>query len=106
EYVFEPILGENRYVGFLSGGSGGYEIWRGCGRSFWFDCDVAWRYLFNKSQYRSFDLYNRPWSRYMPVYATTADLVDPETPIVPGINIFTQKMHVRPGIQFDVNWAF
>lgn len=103
KYVFEPILGENGHVGFLSGGSGGFQIWEGCGKHVWFDCDVAWRYLFSRSEMRSFDLYNRPWSRYMPVFATqaaaAADIV------TPGINTFTQKMKVRPGLQFDVNWA-
>lgn len=103
KYVFEPILGENHHVGLLLGGSGGYEIWTGCDKSLWFDCDVAWRYLFKNSQFRSFDLYNRPWSRYMPVFidsnAATNDL------LTSGINVFTKKMHVKPGLQFDVNWA-
>lgn len=104
KYVFEPILGENRHVGFLSGGSGGYEIWEGCGKNLWFDCDIAWRYLFNKSQLRSFDLYNRPWSRYMPIFVNETDAAIPE--VTPGINTFTQKMKINPGLQFDINWAF
>ena len=97
------LLGENGHVGFLSGGSGGFEIWQGCGKSVFFDCDVAWRYLFNRSEIRSFDLYDRQWSRYMPVFLTPAAAA--ADTVTPGINVFTQKMKVQPGLQFDVNWG-
>ena len=73
-------------------------------KSLSFDCDVAWRYLFNRSEMRSFDLYDRQWSRYMPVFATQAAAA--ADTVTPGINTFTQKMKVQPGLQFDVNWGF
>ncbi len=106
EFVFEPTIGENRHVGLLSGGSAGYEIWTGCGKSLWLDCDVALRYLFRNTQTRSFDLYNRPWSRYLPVYLTPEDAALGPDGITSGINLFTQRMRVRPGYQMDLNFGF
>ena len=37
EYVFEPIIGENRHVGVLTGGSGGFQIWSGCEKTLMLD---------------------------------------------------------------------
>ncbi len=103
EYVFEPIIGENRHVGVLTGGSGGFQIWSGCEKTLMLDVDMAFRYLIRNTQLRSFDLYNRPWSRYMPVFANPAAAALIE--LSAGINQFTQKLRVHPGFQFSVNSA-
>lgn len=103
EFVFEPIVGENRHVGILTGGSGGFQVWSGCGRNLMIDVDLAFRYLVRNTQLRSFDLYNRPWSRYMPVYANPAAATD--IILSAGINEFTKKLRVHPGFQFSVNTA-
>jgi len=117
EYVFEPIVGRGKYFGVMFGSSLGLEIWTSA------DGDKNIRYelsnhteiLFHRDQKRSFDLKYRPWSRYLPVYATqeeaaeAAALTNPlhaQNMSTPGINVFTQEVQVTPGLTHDINTAF
>lgn len=110
EYVFEPIVGNNQHFGFMTGGSFGYQFWN-CGqRSLSWQMEWNSRYLVSNTQVRSFDLKNRPWSRYMLVYANLADattILDPEKDpvLTPGINVFTRKVRVEPHFQHSLNSA-
>ncbi len=118
EYVFEPIVGRGKYFGIMFGSCLGLEIWNSD------DGDKNIRYelanhteiLFKKDQVRSFDLKNRPWSRYLPVYASQEEAAEafalPATDphranmSTPGINVFTQEVKVTPGLTHDINTAF
>lgn len=119
EYIFEPIVGRGKYFGVMFGSSLGLEIWTSA------DGDKNIRYelsnhtevLFHRDQKRSFDLKYRPWSRYLPVYATQEQAAEAATlfgtnPLhaqnmsTPGINVFTQEVQVTPGLTHDINTAF
>jgi hypothetical protein len=112
EYVFEPIFGNGNHFGLTWGSNYSADIWNDdCGdRSLSWELSFNYRYLFSKTSTRSFDLNNRPWSRYMLVFANSAandaafasgDLIGN---VVPGINeAFTRKLKVTPRSQIDFN---
>jgi hypothetical protein len=104
-YVFEPIIGNNRHFGVMWGGAFGFELWRGCDgdRHVTWNVETNGRYLFRNTQTRSFDLYNKQWSRYQLVYRSLADALSGTA--FEGINVFTQKMKVNPRWTFDFNSA-
>lgn len=111
--VFEPVVGHNRHTGLITGASGGLVIWECPDKdrmlSVEFDCHGM--YLFKHCEVRSFDLKNKPFSRYMQVYADQSEAlqaynVSLENPDniyaglvvgTPGINVFTQPLRVTPG---------
>ena len=114
-YMFEPILGHNKHYGVLFGTSGIFEF-RSCEN----DCDFALAidynglYLQEAVERRSFDLVNRPWSRYMQVYLNhdqaifahnINNLTEQKIFGTPGINVFTKEMIVEPGLANTLNTA-
>jgi hypothetical protein len=111
EYVFEPIFGNGNHFGVLWGSNYSADIWNDdCGdRSLSWELSFNYRYLFSKTSTRSFDLQNRPWSRYMLVFAdsaanTAAAAANLVGNVVPGINeLFTRKVKVTPRSQIDFN---
>ncbi len=119
-FVFEPIVGHNRHPGVMSGSTGMFEWWRNecCDCYAQFAIDWNSLYLFEKVETRSFDLKNKPWSRYMPVYYSKEqaqqanDLYDQtraaESVVLhtPGINVFTQPLCVKPKFAHTFNSAF
>ena len=48
------------------------------------------KFPFENTQYRTFDLYYKPFSRYMKIYDSLLNQA------VPGVNVFTRKCHVNP----------
>lgn len=117
-YVFEPIIGHGKHAGVIWGTEGVIEFWHSCNEQWHaqFAMNAHAQYLFNAKQTRSFDLKNKPWSRYMEVYANIeqaqqaaalCDSLDANSNIqgarlaTPGINVFTKPVKVRPG--FSVN---
>ena len=117
EYIFEPIVGRGKYAGIMFGSSLGLAIWNSevGDKSIRYELANHTEYLFKRDQVRSFDLKNRPWSRYLPVYSSqeeaqeAAALTPPAHATnfsTPGINVFTQKVQVTPGLVHDINTAF
>jgi hypothetical protein len=115
--VFEPIIGWDHHAGVHFGSNFGIQVWKSeCGEhSIWYELAIDSRYLFENKQVRSFDLKNKPWSRYMMVYSDltqaeeAATLCPAEEGIIlgtPGINIFTQLVKVSPRFQRTYNTAF
>jgi len=117
EYMFEAIVGNNHHTG-LSGGLYGQLCFENAGHGHvWLGWLFEGQYLFKNTQTRSFDLKNRPWSRYMQVFANEATRQQEiasggavGNPIVTpfrtwGINYFTQEVTVHPGYNgnFDIN---
>jgi len=115
EQVFEAIVGHNRHFGILLGSNVGFDVWQHpCkDRSLRYELDMNWWFMFSRTETRSFDLVNKPWSRYMQVYlsqadATAASIAAFPSNIVqgtPGINLFTQDVKVKPGFQRTINSA-
>jgi len=119
-FMFEPIVGHNRHPGIMCGSTGIFEWWQSECCDCYAEFAIDWNslYLFEKVETRSFDLKNKPWSRYMPVYANkeqaeqAADLDNQERDIeaillhTPGINVFTQPLCVKPKFAHTFNSAF
>lgn len=115
--VFEPIVGHNHHFGVLTGSSANVFLWQCDNRSLSFQLDGHVQYLFARCETRSFDLKNKPWSRYMQVYANKdqaqeaynlflADSLDAALQLgTPGINVFTQPLRVHPGYAYINNMA-
>lgn len=109
EFIFEPIVGNNHHFGLIYYGEYNYELWQNpCGdKSIWFHTNAFSQYLFGNLQHRSFDLLDKQWSRYMWVYRTNVSPapVSPQYQ-TPGINVFTQQVHVWPRSSFNANNSF
>lgn len=112
EYVFEPIVGNGGHVGLATGMEGGYIFWKNDCKNRWFSCEFSThtQYLFKNTQKRSFDVKNKPWSRYQAVYANQAqaqEAIDTNNPYLftPGINVFTSKVEVTPRLSHNMTTA-
>jgi hypothetical protein len=112
EYVFEPIVGNGGHVGIMSGMEGGYIVWKNDTKNYWFSTEFSTNtnYLFKNTQKRSFDVKNKPWSRYQAVYANQAqaqEAIDTANPYLftPGINVFTSKVEVTPRLSHNITTA-
>ena len=115
--VFEPIVGHNHHAGLLTGSSGTLILWECDNRSLSFELDGHVQFLFAKCETRSFDLKNKPWSRYMQVYANQAQAEEARNEFLagnsdlalsigtPGINVFTKPLRVDPGFAYINNMA-
>lgn len=108
-YMFEAIGGNNHHTGLSGGLYGQLRMHEFNKCNVWFGWSMEAEYLLHNIQTRSFDLKNRPWSRYMQVYRNESDRLN----IVPntlgqrsfGINSFTKDLNVKPGSNgtFNVN---
>ena len=68
------------------------------------------QFFLGDHQIRALDLKNRPWSRYLELYADQAHaeqaaLFNDVYGATPGINILTRQVTVKPGISNTVNTA-
>jgi hypothetical protein len=119
KFVFEPIVGRGKYAGLMSGGAFGKILgsnYTETKKLLW-ELAVHGEYLFKNKQKRSLDLVDKPWTRYIQLYANqeqaqeAADLIliDRSRAInlaTPGINVLTRLVTVSPGFLFDMNGAF
>lgn len=116
EYLFEPIVGRGKHFGLMWGSAFGCDLWDHETEDRHLRFEVAFNslYLFSKEQVRSFDLKNRPWSRYIDVYVSQeqADTVSGIGGIAgvltatPGINVFTRSAEITPGLEFTITPGF
>jgi hypothetical protein len=113
KYLFEPIVGNGGHFAIEWGATYSMNIWENIDREMLLTMEhsAVNKYLFQRSQIRSLDLVNKPWSRYIELYASQADAqaaldADDTLSATPGINILTQKVDVTPGYQFQLNSAF
>lgn len=111
--VFEPIIGWDHNTAVHFGSTLGIELWHSKCKNYsiWYEFAIDSRYFFENKQYRTFNLKNKPWSRYMMVYSNLAQatLADAQGDVqlgTPGINLFTQKVKVQPRYQRTYNTAF
>lgn len=102
EYVFEPVVGHHHF-GIMFGKAFGVQVYCCDDTTYRFELEYNGRYLFSDNQYRSFDLKNKPWSRYQMVYLARGQSA--EFPVTEGINVFTQEMKVTPRFSHTFNSA-
>ncbi|MFA6066406.1 MAG: hypothetical protein WC707_04480 [Candidatus Babeliaceae bacterium] len=110
-YVFEPIVGNNKHVGIMYGSNMGFKFWECGDHTITGEIDINGRYLFRNKQRRSFDLFDKSWSRYMETYASLAEAQAAATEQstrsgTSGINLFTDCVKVSPRFSAVVNSAF
>lgn len=115
EFMFEPIVGNGKHFGVMWGSAYGINIWQdSCNdRNMRMEFAVHSQYLFKREQKRSFDLKGKPWSRFLPVYASQEDALaalDADTNDVtinttPGVNVFTRCVNVTPGYSINMTSA-
>ena len=109
DYLFNPVLGSNGHWSFIAGLMARFPLYEcpaECNRVRWF-ADMEMHYYFHNHQCRTFDLFHRPWSRYLLLRP-----VDPATPtkglptMVPAANLFTQRVKVKPHALIDLATGF
>jgi hypothetical protein len=119
-FVFEPIVGDGRNLGIFTGSHFGKLLWTSHQDQIGvrFEHAQECQYLFHNTQVRSFDLKNKPWSRYIELYANQAQAEQAaqlfmdgmeslgENVSTPGINILTKPLTVTPGFSYTMNVAF
>lgn len=94
--LFEPLVGSNQ--GSLGiGFDGDYRISTCDTHNLSVMADLKYRYVFSATERRSFDLCkNGDWSRYLLVVTQTAPAFS-----LPGINLLTLPVKVKPGSTID-----
>ncbi len=115
EYLAEPIVGNGFHFAIMLGGTQEIQLDMGTKTRWSARSDTSFRYLFQNTQVRSFDtMSNGQWSRYMMVwpnyqaeqlYGEIAGDDSAFRNYTPGINVFTQEMHVTPRAQARINEA-
>jgi len=119
KYVFEPIAGRGGHAGIMLGNAFDMILLEDYLSQEVILWEIAFHgeYLFRRKEMRSFDLIDRPWSRYMPLYRTqeqameastlsSVDILRARNIATPGINILTQPVIITPGFACDTNMAF
>ena len=93
KYLFEPIVGRDHHWGIIWGSQSTFDLWENetATSHIKLNIDINNSYLFEGDERRSFDLRDKSWSRYMNMYADSR-----ATTTIPGINVLTQKLKVRP----------
>lgn len=100
EFVFEPLVGHHHF-GIMWGKAFGMDIYCCEDTTVRAEFEYNGRYLFSNKHLRSFDIKNKPWSRYMLVRKSEDQFDATE-----GINVFTREMKVRPRFAHTFNAAF
>lgn len=103
EFIFSPFAGNNKHFGYGAGLLSQFLLNRNterCACCFFLNLEAIW--LFHNREKRTFDLINKPWSRFM---LFTRENSPPNT-TVPGVNILTQSVKTTPmGIfDFSTGW--
>jgi len=105
QYLFSPFLGFNGHFGFDFGVNFQFNLMRenDCyDVCFFLDLDAV--FLISNQQKRTYDLKNKPWSRYLQFVCIDST---PENSI-PGVNVLTleSQIHAYDMIEFAAGWRF
>lgn len=102
--MFQPIVGHEKHTAIRYGGTFSLELWHHHTkeRAIWFDFQSEFFFFLSNHQMRTFDVKNKPWSRYMQVYSSINQLLEAFNTTnqylhTPGVNVFTQEVKVDPG---------
>lgn len=116
KYLFEPIVGHGHHFGLMLGSNMELQVWQSQSEE-WdlrLDYGINSLYLFKNTQCRSLDLKDRPWTRYVEMYANkdqaqqAVNLANAGQTLLathlatPGINILTRPLEVKPGFWFNM----
>ena len=107
EFVFEPIVGNGRFVEVGGGLSGHYELWNnGCDQSFGVFFEGAAYHMFSAKQKRTFDLKcNGVGSRYL-LFKRFDSAGAYANEIVFGPNVLTRDVKVRNDVHGEAALMF
>ena len=97
-FIFSPFAGNNKHFGYGAGILTQFLLNRNpkrCAWCFFANLEAIW--LFHNREKRTFDLINKPWSRFM--LFTHKDSSPGTT--VPGVNVLTQSVKTTPMGVFD-----
>lgn len=97
-YLFEPLVGSDHW-GIGGGLNADMAVWQNDCASVYLMFDARYAYFLKHKEWRSIDLFNGDWSRYLLVATPTA-----QTTPLPGINYMTQHVSVTPRSMFEA-WA-
>jgi hypothetical protein len=110
EFMFNPVIGFDKHVGI----GGGADIQVRLNRdhsygSFMFFTGLEATFYVRNKQFRTFDLKDKPWSRFVLYNIENCPHQSPQ----PGVNLLTQQALVRPygvfdfttGLRFRNNWV-
>ena len=93
EYTFNPFLGNNDHFGLVAGGI--FQLVLNTNT----DCvdvclfaDLQATFLMRNKQRRTFDLFKKPWSRYL----LFNHIDGPPNQNIPGVNVLTRCVRVKP----------
>ncbi len=81
---------------------GGIKVWEHDTNFLSFEFDTGSTLFFDNNQVRSFDMYGKPWGRYIWVYPND----NKHAVLAPGINYFTKPVRVHYGSIRNLNLAF
>ena len=96
-YLFSPLLGVNGHIAFISGLTMElplYSNYRNSDIRILFNAKNDWYLAHNQT--RTFDLWNKPWSRYLQ-YRKQG-----EAETISGVNLFTRTVEVHPNNMFEI----
>lgn len=104
-YLFEPVAGNNGHLGFGAGVNFQIVLNRDTtAGALSFFTNLESTFFIRNTEYRSFDLKGKPWSRYML-------LNKKDTPLcsnIPAVNVLTRQVTVRPfnTVEFAAGWRY
>jgi len=101
-YLFSPILGHNKHWGFATAVQFQIRLNETYNPDTYIGLflNVENKFFIRNYQYRTFDLINKPWSRYL-LFNSIDGRKD-----IPGVNILTLKTHVSPFNIVDLSAGF
>ena len=98
-YLFSPFIGNNQHWTIGSGVNFQFPITqRDVTFPILFFFNIEHQYLVPNHQYRTFDLKNKPWSRFLLLNAADGSVSN-----VPGVNVLTRRVTVRPDSFVDLS---
>ena len=104
EYLFDPVVGNNHHMGIGAAMNIQAPLNRDTTNvAFCFFLDLESIILIRNKQYRTFDLRDKPWSRFL--LMNELEGYEPRTN-VPGVNLMTYKAVIKPFnvVDFAMGW--
>ena len=97
EYIFEPIIGNGRHWELGAGLNFEIELLDKNKHLLSFISKFDYNYSFESTEKRTFDLKNKPWSRYLRLTDQTTKLIN-----TVAVNLFTQDFKIQPGSNLNL----
>ncbi|HRN78596.1 MAG TPA: hypothetical protein PLU71_05110 [Candidatus Dependentiae bacterium] len=97
-YIFDPFAGNNKHFGTGFGLNMNFLLNKDIEQfKLFYFIDLEAVYLWRNKQKRTFDLRNKPWSRFLPMNRQNG----PPDQNIPGVNVLTFDVKVSPFGIFD-----